>query len=1102
MFINLLLITLISASGIVKLDRDSFPNRKIPYIEKYLEKQRIIKKKMRAFKALYSYTNYPPVERLKTLKDGKQQIVYRILALRVNFTKEDPDDPRTTGDGTMVTHDNGESPILGFDCNGEPYYNPYYDPPHDWQYFNNMMQALASYYYVATYGKVRIEWVVKPDSGLPPYELPHRMCYYGDPNNMELGLVTLLRDAFRAADEDSTIDFDDLDNNGVKDHLEGVYDRYIIFHAGSAWQTDFGDTPCDLAAVTVPAGALKYYLGNSFLILNEGRDTVFDACILPETMSQDGMEIKLQGTLFHESGHNLFMLPDLYDTEYNGAGVGAWGIMTTGPYLEAEGIPSGLIPPLPNAWERLWIDWFLKYQFGEGFIDSRILKEVKAFNEITDIEIHPLQVPVDSFVLHKNGNLYYISANFLEDPYSKIRMIKIPVNHHEYFLLQNELINSPLNDTVICGDTVQVTGKWKEGVVVDFKGENDYLLPGSGLLIWHIDNEIYWKNYAYNEVNAVRPMAVDLEEADHVQDFEKWTDIYPYSYTWFGSPYDPFFHGNNNVFSVFTSPASTDNSGAQTGISIYDISKPGETITLKITRQESFGQFPVAIGRKTVDSTLNYKIYHMPVKGYVETDISGHSIITLQEIEIDSVDLLTLDTVQLDTIVLISVLDSSAQILYSDTLRDREINSPPACGDVDGDGIDEMVFATSMREIHVYKLQDADSDSLLDRVGTYTLPEEIYSTPVILNFPDSTFIGIGAEDGYYYLLRLDGSHKFKFYTGAPARNLAASFGSLLYYQSLDGRIFEVTEDAEVYTFGEEYVVPNEFSLSLADINNSGEPEIITSSSRGKLLIYNASGSKIRERDIEGIPRGNVAIGDIDGDGFLDLVFKAENKLYAFTREAGLISGYPLTITSDTSKFISTPIIADIDNDGKGEILLAVDSSGIESFDDQGEQEEKYPFAVSTRINSYPVIRDLNGDGKFELLYLTSHGDLYAWEIQGSKVFWNGYGNGPEHNAVYKAIPLTETFVSGVSLLYLYPNPVKSTKATLRFKTGDAGTVRIKIYNFAGHKLKEFNFSFNGKVVEEKEINLDGFGPDVYTMVCDFNIGNQKIKKIIRFAVMR
>ena len=151
MIANFLLITLISVSGIVKLDRDSFPNRKIPYIEKYLEKQRIIKKKMRPFEALYRYTNYPPVERLKTLKDGKQQIVYRVLALRVNFTKEDPDDPRTTGDGTMMTHDNGESPILGFDCNGEPYYNPYYDPPHNWQYFNNMMQALASYYYCLLY---------------------------------------------------------------------------------------------------------------------------------------------------------------------------------------------------------------------------------------------------------------------------------------------------------------------------------------------------------------------------------------------------------------------------------------------------------------------------------------------------------------------------------------------------------------------------------------------------------------------------------------------------------------------------------------------------------------------------------------------------------------------------------------------------------------------------------------------------------------------------------------------------------------------------------------------------------------------------------------
>ncbi|MEO0230853.1 MAG: hypothetical protein ABIL77_04780, partial [candidate division WOR-3 bacterium] len=296
----------------------------------------------------------------------KDQIVMRVLALRVEFEEERPDNPKTTGTGKFKTESNGENPILGLDCSGRPYYNPFYDPPHDWTYFNNQMLALASYVYAATYGKVRLEWVVKPDSGLPPYKVPHPISYYGDTSQMELGLVTFMRDAFRAADKDPTISFEDLDNNGIKDYMEGIWVRYIIFHAGSAWQTDIAmDTPYDLAAVTIPPGALEYYLGRGYLVLNEGRDTVYDACILPETMSQDGVEIKLQGTLFHESGHNLFLLPDLYDTYGRGAGIGAFGIMTTAPYLDAVGIPGGLIPPMPNAWERMFMDFVLRLVYGE-----------------------------------------------------------------------------------------------------------------------------------------------------------------------------------------------------------------------------------------------------------------------------------------------------------------------------------------------------------------------------------------------------------------------------------------------------------------------------------------------------------------------------------------------------------------------------------------------------------------------------------------------------------------------------------------------------------------------------------------------------------------
>ena len=330
---TLLLVSALNAGFVEFGPQPIISNQQVLKNRQFIAKNARVRNEMRRFWSMYSPQNYPGLLNLNNSKDTGS-VTIRVLALRVEFQKEVPDDPLTTGDGTFNLEGNGK-PRVKEVCNGDTIYNPYYDPPHDWVYFNRQMEAMADYYYMATFGKVRIEWVVKPDSGLPPIRLEHPMRYYGDTINMATGLVTFLRDAFIAADlQDSSIHFNDIDNNGIKDANEGVWDRYIIFHAGSAWQTDvLWNTPFDLAAVTIPAGALEYYLGTPFIVLNEGQDTVYDACILPETMSQDGSEIKLQGTLIHESGHNLFFLPDLYDTYMQGSGIGSFGIMTTAPYL-------------------------------------------------------------------------------------------------------------------------------------------------------------------------------------------------------------------------------------------------------------------------------------------------------------------------------------------------------------------------------------------------------------------------------------------------------------------------------------------------------------------------------------------------------------------------------------------------------------------------------------------------------------------------------------------------------------------------------------------------------------------------------------------------
>lgn len=114
------------------------------------------------------------------------------------------------------------------------------------------------------------------------------------------------------------------------------------------------------------------------------------------------------------------------------------------------------------------------------------------------------------------------------------------------------------------------------------------------------------------------------------------------------------------------------------------------------------------------------------------------------------------------------------------------------------------------------------------------------------------------------------------------------------------------------------------TLSVGDINNDGNLEVVILG-HGVVKAWKHTGEPLFSKPVSGLfPQENYAanvntpvLADVDGDAIPDIVFCCNNYIYALHNDGSDIVGFP--IVSDET-FQDTPCIADIDNDGKNELV--------------------------------------------------------------------------------------------------------------------------------------------------------------------------------------
>ena len=193
------------------------------------------------------------------------------------------------------------------------------------------------------------------------------------------------------------------------------------------------------------------------------------------------------------------------------------------------------------------------------------------------------------------------------------------------------------------------------------------------------------------------------------------------------------------------------------------------------------------------------------------------------------------------------------------------------------------------------------------------------------------------------------------------------------------------------------------SVALVDVDGNPGNEIVGASwNQRKIYIFDHDGNTLPgwPQSTRDICWASPVAGDFDGDGEVDIIaFDVDGTVYAWHHDGTELrdgDNDPLTNgpffyreRSDTLGWhTSTPALADIDEDGRPELVACSPKDSIYCLNDDGSYVPGWPVPVveqDANISASPAVGDIDGDGRLEVLVQNSVGWIYGLNHDGTSM---------------------------------------------------------------------------------------------------------------------
>ncbi len=181
------------------------------------------------------------------------------------------------------------------------------------------------------------------------------------------------------------------------------------------------------------------------------------------------------------------------------------------------------------------------------------------------------------------------------------------------------------------------------------------------------------------------------------------------------------------------------------------------------------------------------------------------------------------------------------------------------------------------------------------------------------------------------------------------------------------------------------------SAASADIDKDGKSEIVFAAynNDGRVHCLNAEDGSLKwTYNISGCGDVAISIYDLDGDDTLDVFVNGSCNPSAFCIN-GLTGALTWSVPSGGGD--SPPTIADIDNDGKPEVVFGNFSGQIRILNGEDGSLNKNIQVISSTIQTDPVLVDINNDGNLDIIVANHFNNTgyytYCYDYVTSTTHW-------------------------------------------------------------------------------------------------------------------